>query len=361
MDYLLVIKYATFAFPIVAFVFTIPFILLEYHKYGSISFFKSVLTYMFIYYLLCAYFLVILPLPKISEVAQLTTPRTQFMPFCFLIDFIKYSSFDLWNINTYLLSFKEACFYVPLFNLLLTIPFGLFLRYYFECDKKKVIWYSFLLSLFFELTQLSGLYFVYPRGYRLFDVDDLFLNTLGGLLGYYISSPMVSFFPKISEINHEARNRGKKISGLRRCVAFFLDLYLFILLKLITILFWKDTFYFTILLMVIYYFMIPLFFNHSTLGQAFLNIQVLDYYHQKKTARLFFRKILFLLLYIVIPSVIINVIFFMKMDMIREIVGIITIGIILIIDFITMIKYTFTNKDMLYEKLSKTKLVSTIK
>ena len=32
--------------------------------------------------------------------------------------------------------------------------------------------FSFLLSLFFEVTQLTGLYFLYPGSYRLFDVDD---------------------------------------------------------------------------------------------------------------------------------------------------------------------------------------------
>lgn len=361
MGYLQVIQYATLAFPIVAFVFTAPFILMEYHKFGSISFFKSIVIYLFIYYLICAYFLVILPLPKISEVAQLTTPTKQLIPFCFVMDFIKHSSFDLFHYNTYFITLKESYFYVPLFNLLLTIPFGFFLRYYFEWDKKKVIWCSFLLSLFFELTQLSGLYFIYPRGYRLFDVDDLFLNTLGGLLGYIISSPIISLLPKISEMNQEARQKGKMISGFRRSVAFFLDLFLFVWLKIITLLFWKDEFCFTILLMLFYYFILPLFLNHSTLGQAFLNIQVLDYQNQKRVGRLFFRKILFLLLYIIFPCILVFAISFIKMDMAREFICLIIIGVILLMDFITMIKYTFTNKDMLYEKLSKTKLVSTIK
>ena len=361
MNYLLIIKYATFAFPIVAFLFTTPFILMEYHKFGSISFFKTVITYLFIYYLICAYFLVILPLPKISEVAQLTTPRTQLIPFRFVIDFTKHSSFDLFNHNTYFITLKESYFYVPLFNIILTIPFGIFLRYYFEWDKKRVVCYSFLLSLFFELTQLSGLYFIYPRGYRLFDVDDLFLNTLGGLLGYFISTPMISILPKISEVNHETRERGKMISGFRRCVSLFLDIFLLLGMKLITILLFGDKLYLSVLLIVFYYFVIPLLLDHSTLGQAFLNIQVLDYHNQKKVGHLFFRRILFLLLYIGIPIFTVNYIFHVKNDMVREFVGIVMVGVILLMDFITMIKYTFTNKDMLYEKISKTKLVSTIK
>ena len=73
------------------------------------------------------------------------------------------------------------------YNILLTLPFGIYLRYYFNCSFKKTFFCTFLLTLFFELTQLSGLYGIYPRPYRLFDVDDLFLNTLGGIIGYAIT------------------------------------------------------------------------------------------------------------------------------------------------------------------------------
>ena len=89
MKYLEIIKYAIIFFPLVAFLFTFPFILVEYHKFGSISVYKSFILYLFILYLICAYFLVILPLPTIREVALLKTPRTQLVPFMFIVDFIK--------------------------------------------------------------------------------------------------------------------------------------------------------------------------------------------------------------------------------------------------------------------------------
>jgi len=116
----------------------------------------------------------------------MTSPRTQLIPFDFVIDFALNSSFDITNFHTYFKALKESYFYVPVFNIILTVPFGMFLRYYFKCDLTKVIIYSFLLSLFFESTKLSGLYFIYPRGYRLFDVDDLILNTLGTVIGFVI-------------------------------------------------------------------------------------------------------------------------------------------------------------------------------
>ena len=77
----------------------------------------------------------------------------------------------------------------------MTVPFGIYMRYYFQCDLRKTIMLSFVLSLFFELTQLSGLYFIYPGSYRLFDVDDLLLNTLGGLVGYALAGPIARMLP----------------------------------------------------------------------------------------------------------------------------------------------------------------------
>jgi len=360
MNYITVIKYATIFFPAVAFLFAIPFILRQYHKYGSISFLKSIITYLFIYYLLCAYFLVILPLPKMSEVAKMTSPRMQLVPFDFVFDFLKHSSLDLANIETYQKAFTSSYFYVPAFNLLLTLPFGMFLRYYFKRSKKEVLLYSFLLSLFFELTQLSGLYFIYPRGYRLFDVDDLLLNTLGGLLGYFLSKPLAHFAPKIDEMNQKAKERGKVVSGARRTVAFFLDAFILLTVELLTIEFSKNNVFLQGFILLFYYMILPLFLNDATPAQRFLNIKVTGEHNESNKGKLFLRKILALAIYIIIPITCCNLIFYIPDNLIRELIGVWMIGILFIFYLLSTIKYIFTKKEMLYERISKTKLVSTI-
>ncbi len=361
MEYVTVIKYATLVFPLVAFLFTIPFILIEYHKYGSISPLKSIITYLFIYYLLCAYFLVILPLPKISEVAKMTSPRLQLIPFDFLLDFIKHTSLRINDLSTYLPAIKESYFYVPLFNVFLTIPFGIFLRYYFKCDKKRVILYTFLLSLFFELTQLSGLYFIYPRGYRLCDVDDLIQNTFGGLLGYYIAKPILTLVPKIDEINESARKRGKTVSGLRRTVCYLLDLLILMTIELLIIILSGDHFYLSIIIAIIYYFLIPLLLGTATLGQKFLKIEVRDDQNKRNYFRTFLRRIIAVSIYILTPFFVCSMMMHQPDNIIRELIGLMIIGILFLMYAGTGLKYLFTNKEMLYEKLSKTKLISTIR
>ena len=226
MNYLSIIKIALITFPFIAFLITLPYVLKEYHKYGSVYWYRALIIYSFILYLLTAYFLVILPLPSREEVMALTTPTTQLIPFNFITDFINNSGFVLNDFSTYITALKSSQFIVPIFNIILTIPFGAYLHYYFKFSFKKTVLWSFLLSLFFELTQVTGLYFIYPRGYRLFDVDDLILNTFGGLIGYFVGSLLLKFLPDREEIDDTAKALGRKVSIIRRSLAYCLDWFI---------------------------------------------------------------------------------------------------------------------------------------
>lgn len=48
---------------------------------------------------------------------------------------------------------------------------------------RSAVFFGFGLSLACELTQLTGLWGIYPCAYRAFNVDDLLLNTLGCVTG----------------------------------------------------------------------------------------------------------------------------------------------------------------------------------
>lgn len=357
MSYLKIIHYAAIFFPFAALLFTIPFILSQYHKYGAISFYKSIIIYLFIFYLICAYFLVILPLPKISEVAQMTSPRMQLLPFAFIIDFFRHSSFNITNVHTFIPAMKESYFYVPLFNIFLTIPFGIFLRYYLKYDIKKTIVCTFLLSLFFELTQLSGLYFIYPRSYRLFDVDDLLLNTCGGIIGYMLAWPTIHILPPIDKINIKAKAKGKIISGPRRTVAFFLDFFIFSAIKFLMTFFLGHRLYIQWSIVIFYYLIIPVFLHTSTPAQKFLNIQIIDNNGQINMQKLLLRKLTGFGIYVLLPY---SIFFYISHCSTNIWNNSIITGLLFLIYMITFIKYVFTNHAMFYEKISQTRLISTI-
>ncbi len=53
------------------------FFVIQYRKYGRFILSRALVLYSFVFYLLCAYFLVILPLPSIEEVAQMTGPKME--------------------------------------------------------------------------------------------------------------------------------------------------------------------------------------------------------------------------------------------------------------------------------------------
>lgn len=267
MSYLTAIKTAIFVFPLIAFLITIPFILIEYHKYGSINKLRSLIIYSFILYLITVYFLVILPLPDRSTLA----PRSgmiRLLPFNFIKDILKESTITLNSPITYLTIFKTNAFYTTILNILMTVPFGIYLSYYFKCNLKQTVILSFFLSLFFEITQITGLYFIYRYPYRVFDTDDLIMNTLGGLLGYYLFPLFNKILPTREELDKESLKQGKKVSLLRRITVFFLD---FVILSLVLV-FFKNK-YLKLLIFFIYYSLIPYLNKGKTLGSAFLNIK----------------------------------------------------------------------------------------
>lgn len=219
-----VILQAVIVFPVIACIITLPYVLYNYHKYGSVLSMRILIVYSFILYSICAYFLVILPLPTIEEVEAMTGPGVQLIPFQFVRDIVKESHASLSDPGSWLSLINNKALFQVVFNIIMTLPFGVYLRYYFQCGLRKTVLFSFLLSLFFELTQLSGLYFIYPRGYRIFDVDDLMANTLGGVAGYFAVSPFLGILPTREEMDRASFRRGREVSTVRRLLAFVIDL-----------------------------------------------------------------------------------------------------------------------------------------
>ena len=126
------IKIGLIVFPIIALLITIPFMIKQYHKYGAIPFMRTFIVYSFILYLLVAWFMVILPLPKIEVVEKMTGPWTQLIPFKGLKDIMDNTNFNILNFSTYITTLKNPIVYTVIFNFFLTLPFGVYLRYYFN-------------------------------------------------------------------------------------------------------------------------------------------------------------------------------------------------------------------------------------
>lgn len=90
----------------------------------------------------------------------------------YLIPFIDYFNND--STQTFI-KFKDG-----ILNVFVFIPLGLYLSFFIKKNKFiKVIFYTFLISLLFEIIQLFSLL-------GSFQTEDLILNLFSGLLGYII-------------------------------------------------------------------------------------------------------------------------------------------------------------------------------
>ena len=270
--YLIPIQVAMIVFPIIAFCLTLPYAIYQYYKYGAIPILRTLIIFSFIYYLINAYFMTILPLPSVESVAKMTSPTMKLTPFYSVPQIIKASPF-VWNQpSTYISTLLEPNMRVILFNILLTVPFGIYLRYYFQLSFKKTIFFTFLLSLSFELIQLSALFGIYPRPYRLFEIDDLITNTLGGMLGYAICPLFAHFLPTIEKLDSIAYEQGQKVSKPRKFFAFLIDaLFIFILIMILHLL--KVPYHISYFgITILFYILLPFMHNGQTPGKIMTKI-----------------------------------------------------------------------------------------
>ncbi len=369
MSYINIIITACIFFPILAFLITLPYVIYNYNKYGSVLFVRSLLIYGFILYLLSAYFLIIMPLPSISEVAKMTT-KVQLVPFDVFNKIYHTVHFNYKDISTYVNIFKNAYVYQSIYNFLLTLPFGVFLRYYFKCNFKKTVLFTFLLSLFFEITQLTGLYFIYPNAYRLFDVDDIFINTLGGMFGYLVTPLFTILLPNTKELDMKSYKKGSKVSSTKRIVTLLIDLFftiVFVIIELLIDNFYKinlsKEIYFMISIFIFFIF-IPLLNNGPTIGYKITNMAIVTSSGDiPKRYQILIRNLILSIFYIPLGYYI-----YLLFKLINKVANhnygfIVVVGyifVVFIIALFILIRNFILRKVFLYEKISKTKVVSTI-
>lgn len=262
------IQTALLFFPALAALFTLPYLLSQYHKYGAVSLVRSLVVYSFALYLLCAYFEVILPLPSFAAAAAKTGPTYALIPYASLRRALAAGMSPAQLLHSHIL-------WESLLNIALTVPFGVYLRYYFRRNWWQTGLASFALSLFFELTQLSALYGIYPHPYRLFDTTDLINNTLGGMVGFWAAPLLIFFLPSRERLEAAAYRRGAKVGLLRRALAVLVDWsLLFTAFVLFFVIFRTAPILVFCALSPLYFILLPPLTGGYTAGKALCSIRV---------------------------------------------------------------------------------------
>ncbi|GLZ80622.1 teicoplanin resistance protein VanZ [Actinorhabdospora filicis] len=209
--YLLPVRTAVLLFPTVALAIVIPAAVIAYRGRGRAGGWTTVVFYTFVFYLLAAFMQTVIPLPADpQEVCRTSTyaAHPQLRPFYFLDDIAAQGTAALWP---------------TLLNVALLFPLGVYLRYLWKRGLAATTLIALGTSLFFETTQLTGLWFVYPCPYRQFNVDDLMCNTAGAVLGWLIAGPVIRILPRIDRQGERARWAGR-VTFTRRALAYVTDL-----------------------------------------------------------------------------------------------------------------------------------------
>ena len=279
-------------FPFIAGLFTLPFTIWHYRRFGGIALMRVLIVYSFILYCMCSFLLTVLPLPSIKEVLGRPDQPIGWIPFYDLYVGLRGAGFTLAQPAT-LVDFSiwkrfltSRDLFQVIANIVMQIPLGFYLRYYFRRSWKQTLIIGFCVSLFYELTQLTGLYFIYPKPYRYTEVDDLINNTLGAMIGFWITPLIGKLLPPRDEIDKISYDKGHRITVMRRFVAAGIDWLLFVIVwGLVDLLPWHQNFarvfvmtgFFGYILWVLLYFgLMQWLCKGRTLGKMLLKIKVVS-------------------------------------------------------------------------------------
>ena len=366
--YVRVLTQAMFIYPLIVLIVTIPYVIYNYFKYGSVWSIRIFVVYSFILYMLCVYCLVILPLPSAQEAAKLHGHKRELEALQFIPKIFQQVHIEKDDPRTWINLLKSPAFMTNLLNVFMTIPFGMYLHYYFKKGVVKTTIYSFFLSLFFELTQLSGLYFIYKGSYRLFAVDDLIFNTMGGFLGFFIVWPFMAFLPSREEIDATSYERGKSISLPRRLISLMIDLGLLGVvvwaLRQFGIFISRVEFYGIVVLA--YFSILPIFTRGRSIGKFLTKTRI----RGKKKARAlpwysyFLRYGSLELIVFWIPNLLFYAMLYLAeregvQDSVQFVLLCLLSGVYILYFFLAAIQ-VLMKKRLFYERWSKTKIVSTV-
>ncbi|ELP66790.1 VanZ-like protein [Streptomyces turgidiscabies Car8] len=221
--------WAALLMSVAAVVLFVPYIAVRYRRRGELGLGNMALAFTGPLYGLALFFYVFAPFPTVRSdfCAVIGVRRPQLIPFHFLHDMGKSATG----------SGPAAMLHNPaltqvLLNVALFIPLGMFVRYMFRRGVPFTAAVGLGVSLLIETTQLTGDWFIYPCAYRLFDVDDLIANGLGGLIGA-LAAPLLGAVP--GQRVHAEPGEPRPVTWRRRLLASVCDLMSFGFLSVSTV------------------------------------------------------------------------------------------------------------------------------
>lgn len=226
--FLLPVATALSFFPVIVLIVMLPVAVVSYRRRGRAGGWATLVFYCFLFYLVAAALQTVVPVPSdpagfCAEQNYASTP--QLRPFYFVQVLQERAQGD-WSPGSLI---HYGSVWSTALNVALLVPLGFFLRYLAGLRFLAATGIAAGVSLLFELTQLTGLWFVYPCAYRLFSVDDLMLNTAGAVIGWLVAGPVGRLLPALDP-DRERRRYATKVTVSRRLFALLADAVGFVVL-----------------------------------------------------------------------------------------------------------------------------------
>ncbi|WP_179298846.1 VanZ family protein [Evansella halocellulosilytica] len=167
------------------------YIIFDFVKHQNRYLLNRTILYSFLFYIIWIVHYTIggIHIPPLHQTVD-TSGSIQLIPFSFLAEWISHyevrgSDWQFWN------SIK-----LSFYNFIMFAPFGIYLASFFQIQSmRKACLILFFSSLTIETYQLiftfTGLTIT-----RTFNVDDLLLNTLGGMLSFYVMSLLMKKYKR---------------------------------------------------------------------------------------------------------------------------------------------------------------------
>lgn len=151
----------------------VPFVAVSYRRRGGLGFGRFVLWSAALVYFMALWTYTLLPLPDPDTLVCAGTNTDLFA----FVDELRGVAARPWTALT------DPAALQMLLNVLLFVPLGFFVRVLGGRGIVVAALTGLGVSTFIELTQLTGVWGLYPCAYRVFDVDDLLTNTSGAVIG----------------------------------------------------------------------------------------------------------------------------------------------------------------------------------
>lgn len=180
----------------------VPYVAWSYRRRGTLGYGHALIAAMSLIYAMALWTYTIVPLPDPQSV-QCTTAQLRPLE-------------SLWEVDLTAKGLADPALAQLAMNVALFVPFGMLVRHLTAARIRWVVPAAFAVSLLIELTQLTGVWGLYPCSYRLFDVDDLIANTLGATIGV-LAAPLLRRIPGQGILPPDVPRevtRGRRLTGM---------------------------------------------------------------------------------------------------------------------------------------------------